>query len=51
VVEGDKVEITTGSRKLVVHFAETCIIPAAANSYRIKNLGSKTAKIVKAWLK
>lgn len=51
MVEGDKVEITTGRRKLVVHFAETCIIPAAADSYRIVNLGSKTVKIVKALLK
>ena len=51
VVEGDKVEITTGKRKLVVHFAETCIIPAAADSYRIENLGSTSVKIVKAMLK
>jgi mannose-6-phosphate isomerase class I len=51
LVEGEKVEITAGSRKLVLHFAETCIIPAAAGSYRIENLGSETAKIVKAWLK
>lgn len=51
VVEGDKVEISTGKRKLMVHFAETCIIPAASGSYQIRNLGPKTVKIVKAWLK
>lgn len=52
LVEGTYIEvITPDSTRQVFHFAETFVIPAAAISYRLINLGSKIAKVVKAFVK
>jgi mannose-6-phosphate isomerase class I len=52
LVEGHSVclETADGSRHQFA-FAETFVIPAAAGSYRLTNLGTTTAKVIKAFLK
>jgi len=52
LVEGTSLEVITadGTRQ-VFHYAETFVIPAAAVSYRLVNLGSNIAKVVKAFVK
>lgn len=52
LVEGTSIEvITADSTRQVFHYAETFVIPAAAVSYRLINLNSKVAKVVKAFVK
>lgn len=52
LVEGESVLIETADgRKHIYAFAETFVIPAAAGSYRLTNLGVQRAKVVKAFLK
>jgi mannose-6-phosphate isomerase class I len=52
LVEGQAVclETADGSRHQFA-FAETFVIPAAAQNYRLINLGKTTAKVIKAFLK
>jgi mannose-6-phosphate isomerase class I len=52
LVEGEAVSVKTadGSEQ-VFAYAETFVIPAAANSYALTNLGQSRAKVIKAFLK
>ena len=52
LVEGFAINIETADGSLKEYaFAETVVIPAAAGSYKLTNLGSNRAKVVKAFLK
>lgn len=52
LVEGESLELyTSGGRNMKFHFAETFVVPAAAGSYSLKNLGSKRAKVVISYVK
>jgi mannose-6-phosphate isomerase class I len=52
LVEGDAVEVETvdGSKHRFA-YAETFVVPAAALSYKLTNLGKGRAKVIKAFLK
>lgn len=52
LVEGETILVETadGSSK-VFAYAETFVIPAAAKSYKLTNLGKHEAKVIKAFLK
>lgn len=52
LVEGESVLIETadGSNQIYA-YAETFVVPAAANSYKLTNLGKSKAKVIKAFLK
>ncbi len=52
LVEGDSIEVVTDAG--TTHrfsYAETFVIPAAANRYRLRNLGSTPVKVIKAFMK
>lgn len=52
LVEGDSVLLETADgTKRTFAFAETFVIPAAAKSYTLGNLGKGRAKVIKAFLK
>jgi hypothetical protein len=52
VVEGESVSIETADgSKTRYAYAETFIVPAAAVSYKLTNLGKCSAKVIKAFLK
>lgn len=52
LVEGDKVLLETADgTKHVFAYAETFVVPAAAQSYTLTNLGTNKAKVIKAFLK
>ncbi len=52
VVEGGPVVLETASGlRRRFHYAETFVVPAAADRYRLINEGSRPAKVVKAFLK
>jgi len=52
LVEGESIRIETadGSNQIFAA-AETFVVPAAANSYKVTNLGQGKAKVIKAFLK
>ncbi|MEO6980384.1 MAG: class I mannose-6-phosphate isomerase, partial [Mucilaginibacter sp.] len=52
LVEGESILIETldGSNQIFA-YAETFVVPAAANGYKITNLGKSKAKVIKAFLK
>ncbi|MEP6610760.1 MAG: class I mannose-6-phosphate isomerase [Mucilaginibacter sp.] len=52
LVEGESILIKTvdGSSQIFA-YAETFVVPAAANSYKVINLGKSKAKVIKAFLK
>jgi mannose-6-phosphate isomerase class I len=52
LVEGFAIKIETANGSVKEYaYAETVVIPAAAGSYKLTNLGSNRAKVVKAFLK
>jgi mannose-6-phosphate isomerase class I len=51
LVEGDSVQIISDNQQRKIRYAETIVIPAATREYKIKNCTSKTAKVVKAFMK
>jgi mannose-6-phosphate isomerase class I len=52
LVEGTSLQLRTGKgRKQRFNYAETFLIPAAADRYELINEGAVTAKVVKAFLK
>jgi mannose-6-phosphate isomerase class I len=51
LVEGSSVTVQTGERSLNISYAETFIIPASANKYRIINRSSSDALVIKAFVK
>lgn len=51
LVEGDSIEIVAGDRLMKIHFAETFIIPASTQKYRLINKTSEPVKVIKAFVK
>jgi mannose-6-phosphate isomerase class I len=52
LVEGTAIHIETADGTIKEYaYAETVVIPAAAGSYKLTNLGSGRAKVIKAFLK
>lgn len=51
LVEGVQVEILTGGRTRRLSFAETCVVPACAGAFRIRNMGGGEAVVVLARIK
>ena len=51
VVEGTSIAIQTAGQERVFNFAETFVVPAAAESYRLINRGAGRVKVVKAFMK
>jgi hypothetical protein len=52
LVEGDQILLETDNgTSHVFAYAETFVVPAAAKSYTLTNLGKGTARVIKAFLK
>lgn len=51
LVEGESITVKTGDRELIIHYAETFIIPAIANIYTMRNNGPHRAKVIKSYVK
>lgn len=51
LVEGRKIKVITGERSWVVHYAETFVIPAAAQKYELINLDDSGVKVIQASVK
>jgi hypothetical protein len=52
LVEGEAVSIKIADgTEHVFAYAETFVVPAAATSYILTNLGQRRAKVIKAFLK
>jgi mannose-6-phosphate isomerase class I len=51
LVEGECIIVKTDNYEQVIHFAETFIIPASANTYTMRNKGNSRAKVIKAFVK
>jgi mannose-6-phosphate isomerase class I len=52
LVEGDRILLETDNgTSHVFAYAETFVVPAAAKSYTLTNLGKSTARVIKAFLK
>jgi mannose-6-phosphate isomerase class I len=52
LVEGTSINVVTADgRKTTYHYAETFVIPAAAQTYTLYNNGPQRAKVIKAFLK
>lgn len=52
LVEGTSVSVETADgAKHTFHYAETFVVPAAANVYRVINKGKERAKLIKAFIK
>lgn len=51
LVEGHKIKVITGARSMVIHYAETFVIPAAARKYELINLGGSAVKVIQASVK
>ncbi|AWW32950.1 hypothetical protein DN752_24065 [Echinicola strongylocentroti] len=52
LVEGESISLSTeNGRQATFHYAETFAVPAAANSYKLKNHGSSRAMVVISYVK
>ncbi|MDB5283039.1 MAG: hypothetical protein JWO06_2114 [Bacteroidota bacterium] len=51
LVEGESIIVITNGLQQVIQYAETFIIPAAAESYTLRNTGNVRAKVIKAFVK
>ncbi|MES2829209.1 MAG: class I mannose-6-phosphate isomerase [Bacteroidota bacterium] len=51
LVEGTQIEVVTGETQTAFAYAETFIVPAAANNYKLINKGAGRAKVIKAFIK
>ena len=51
LVEGHKIKVITGDRSILIHYAETFVIPAAAQKYELINLGDEEVKVIQASIK
>ena len=51
LVEGDRIKIVTDGRSMIVHYAETFVVPAAAQRYELINLGSSSVKVIQSSVK
>ncbi|AYL99093.1 class I mannose-6-phosphate isomerase [Mucilaginibacter celer] len=51
LVEGEKIIVQTRDVEMEIHYAETFIIPAKANTYKMINIGGGTARVIKAYVK
>ncbi len=51
LVEGTTVSVAVNGVKTTYHYAETFVIPAAAEMYTLYNNGLRRAKVIKAFLK
>lgn len=51
LVEGTTVSVAINGSKTTYHYAETFVIPAAAETYTLYNNGPNRAKVIKAFLK
>ncbi|MDM1293045.1 class I mannose-6-phosphate isomerase [Sphingobacterium sp. N143] len=52
LVEGEAIALTTANgMEKVFHYAETFAVPAAANSYSLRNLGTGTVKVIQSFVK
>jgi len=52
LVEGEQIQLETfNGMTQRFHYAETFVIPAACGNYRLTNLGSAKAKVIKAFVK
>ena len=51
LVEGTEIELLVGGLRTVFKYAETFVIPAAANSCTLINKGRRRTKVIKAFLK
>ena len=51
LVEGDQIKIITGSRTMIINYAETFIVPAAAQTYQLINLSNTAVKVIQSYVK
>lgn len=51
LVEGSSILVRTGDVEQQVSYAETFVVPAAAGSYTLINMGPSQAKVIKAFVK
>jgi len=52
LVEGSSISVTTANGTTTIyHYAETFVIPAAAITFQVRNLGEQRAKLIKAFIK
>ncbi|WP_411031237.1 ROK family protein [Spongiimicrobium sp. 3-5] len=51
LVEGSKIKVVTGDRTIIIHFAETFVVPADTRTYTIQNLGDNKAKVIQSNVK
>lgn len=51
LVEGGQIRVTTKNNSMIFKYAETFVIPAAANQYVIENLSQTPVLVVKAFIK
>ena len=51
LVEGTKIKVVTGNRSMIIHYAETFVIPANTKNYTLINLGDTEAKVIQSNVK
>ncbi len=51
LVEGEKISVNNDDNSAIFHYAETFVVPAAAESYSITNKGNGKAFVVVAHVK